>query len=70
MMEVIIPGLGRACDYWAARSLERRPSDGRRHSCLPSASSCFESPKRERNRMVASLKTILTLRAKEGIETS
>lgn len=47
MMEAIIPGLERACDYWAALSLERRPSDGRRHSYRPSASSCFESTERE-----------------------
>lgn len=47
MMEAIVPGLGRACDYWAALSLERRPSAGHRHSCLPLASSCFESTERE-----------------------
>lgn len=43
-----LPGLGRACDCWAALSLERRPSGGRPHSCPPSASSCFESTERER----------------------
>lgn len=44
----LLPGLGRACDCWAALSLERRPSGGRPHSCPPSASSGFESADIER----------------------
>lgn len=46
----ILPGLGRACGYWAAQSLERRPSGGRPHSCPPSASSGFESTEKEAER--------------------
>lgn len=46
-----LPGLGRACDCWAALSLERRPSGGRPHSCPPSASSGFESTETERERV-------------------
>lgn len=50
MLEALLPGLGKACGYWAALSLERRPSDGHRHSCPPLASSCFESAGRETER--------------------
>lgn len=46
----ILPGLGRACDDWVALSLGRRPSGGHPHSCLPSASSGFESTERQAGR--------------------
>lgn len=62
-MEAFVPGLGRACGYWAARCLERRPSDGRRHSCPPLASSCSESGERETE--IASLQTILDVCVRE-----
>ena len=45
-----LPGLGTACDYWAALSLERRPSGDRPHSYSPSASSDFESTERDEER--------------------